>query len=223
MSTNLPGMQPGRNAMSRIAQAVRSRATSVREALESLDSEEESVHIGTAALLQSFDDEREPLAEEGEQLLAILSAGQHQQVQATQPEPAPLPVIVEQIVAPVASPVPPASTQESPINDQQSQATQPEPAPLQETPTPTQPITIVPQQWGRKVWIGALIGGIVAFLIAVNSRDWVADLADLTTGFGAWAIKAAWVVSIPVFGYYAVGFIISAALSRTRPVHNPRP
>lgn len=217
MSTNLPGVQNARNSLGRIAQAARARAQEVQEALAHLDEAEENVRIGAAAVLQGIDNERTPLADEGEQLLNILGVGQHQQAQASQPVPAdPQPSIVEQTTTPVTELATPAPAQENPVTEQQQPA-DPQPA----TPATQRIPAIQRPEWGKGTRIGAYIGLLVSFLIAVNSRDWMADLADLTTGFGEWAIKAAWILALPAFGFYATGYIISAIIDRTRP-NNPQ-
>lgn len=222
MSThNLPGMHPGRNAMGRIAQAARTRAAAVRQGLEALDGEEENVRIGAAALLQSIDDDRAPLAEEGEQLLAILNAGRQQQTQAPQTEtPAEqIPVIVQQTPAPQIEATEPEPASVAP-------ATTPEPVTTTPVPTSTQPLPAQPAQdrrsirrgdllqWSLTTRVLALIGGIIGVTIGNGTRGWVGDLADLHSGFAPWALKALWIVAVSAVGYYTFGYFYEAVRNR---------
>lgn len=208
MSThNIPGLQPGRNSMGRIARAVSTRATQVREALEAYDLEEENVRVGAAALLQSIDDERAPLTEEGEQLLAILEAGGRPPAPvapATMPDPTPPPAppVVVATPEPELFPVAPATT----------------PVTVHTTTTPTV-VHVARPNWGTAAWITAIIGGIAGLIVGADTREWIGDLADLHSGFGPWALKALWIGGLTTTGFYAGGYIISTVTNRARPIN----
>lgn len=214
MSThNIPGLQPGRNSLGRIARAVSTRATAVREALEAYDVEEENVRVGAAALLQSIDDERAPLAEEGEQLLAILEAGRRP---ATAPAPTPAPLPAPPVVVQQPNPAPIVVA-----------TPEPEPAPVAPattsvtTTTTTPTVHVARPNWGVAAWIAAIICGLAGLLIGANTREWIGDLADLHSGFGPWVLKALWIVGVTATGFYAGGFITSAVTNRARPITGP--
>lgn len=192
---NIPQTAQVRGSLARLGQNAKTRSRALRDELTGLEQEQEVVLIGAATALQSIEDDRAALLEEGEQLSAILS-------RFNQPPTPAQPASTAPATTPPAQPtVVPPIVQQTPV-----------------TPTVVQPVIVAPaatpvvqnaanpRHWSWMQWFCAVIGAFVALLISLNTRDWFAGLADVH-GTPDWFFRAGWIVAVTVTGFFGGGLI----------------
>ncbi len=170
---NIKQLPQTRGMLVATAKQVRERVAAVQAESLALAVAETDVRIGTAAVLQSIEDDRTPLDEEIGQLQAILNTIRPAAPVVVVPEPAPEPA-----PAPVPEPAP-APVPEPAADDLLAQ----EPAPGPEGPR----FNANPRHWSLLQWLlailGLFIGALVAkmtveilFWIANNPTAWIKDV-----------------------------------------------
>ncbi len=191
--------------LGRLGAAAKQRAKKVKDELEGVDRQRENARVGARVVERKLIDDAEVLAEEADQLSWILGA-----VPADDDPPTgPMPPTV-----PPAPPVPP-TTDDEPDDD---------------TPPPTgdgdddEPadgatqvnvfVTFVHwvQGWTPAAWILAIIGAIIALLVANATKGTFDDIV----GFGRGLIVTLWFVFVTSLGF-CVGGLLGSLLNRNNP------
>jgi hypothetical protein len=219
---NIKQIPQARGMVKAIAEDVKKRSLIVAGELGMLDKDEDDIRIGSAAMLQSIEDDRTPLAEEREQLISILAASRRDGGVADGPitiNPPAQPV--EEVVVPAtAEPVAPINPPAQPVEEVVVPAT----APVEGTEVlnlgPTtdvparfnrNPFTWGHGQWRSYWWVIVLCTIVTLFLAGVL---WGAFVQDWFWNHGSkWAAGALFASIIYWLGAGLAGFFSGGYIS----------
>lgn len=221
MSTrNIPQLPQIRGSLQATAGHVRDRARTVASALQELDRAEDDVRVGVAAVLQSIDDDRDPLLEEGEQLSSIIAAARQRRAENIEPIADPISEPVAPVVEPEPLAAPAAVVPEPVVVEPVTQVIEPEPQeaiglpPAQEVDAPPARNHFNPRGWNWLQWVLATLFAIIAFFIAKGTVGWaISDLQvwDWLVPTLQGVIGFLWYVlfiAVGFFGGALLGFVI---------------
>lgn len=213
MSTrNIPQLPQIRGQLQATAGHVRDRSRQVRAKLEELDRTEDDVRVGTAAVLQSIDDDRAESLEEAEQLAAILrqAAGVESSGDVSETSPRE------------------NSDASATVFDQDEEGTEPpaaREAPRSEPAVVSPPTEVVvvtprrnhsdPREWqdAPLAWILAILGALIGIVVASNTWE---DVVDDLDGFARSLIATLWWIGIVGIGFFGGGTLGSWLSCRFR-------
>lgn len=72
--------------------------------------------------------------------------------------------------------------------------------------------------WDKRIWVMAILGGLVLFMITMMSRDWFSNLADVE-GTADGLFRFGWVVFGTFAGFNAGGWYGASSLPKQRTYH----
>lgn len=185
---NIPQVRQARGTAAKIGRDSRTRSREVQQGLAGLDTEEQEVREGQGVILQSIDDDRDALIEEGEQLIRARQRFTALPAPANDtPPPAEADVVV---VQQTPDNPPPAATPAQPVQ-----------------PTTTTRTTIVERvsSVGWQAWLLGCIGAILGIIVAVFTYDPLFDEVGNDVGRGLLIVL--WFIAWIGAGFFGGGLL----------------